>query len=74
MAQPEKKSNFFVRAGSYIGECFNELRYKVTWPTRKELSSSAVLVLTASIVMSVFIFLVDKAFEFIMSGIYKVLI
>lgn len=74
MANQEKKSNFFVRVASYISESFKELRYKVTWPTKKELSSSAVLVLAASIVMSVFIFLVDKAFEFIMSGIYGFLI
>lgn len=74
MANPMKKSNFFVRAGSYIGDSFKELRYKVTWPTKKELSSSALLVLFASIVMSGFIFLVDKGFEFIMSNIYKVLI
>ena len=66
----QKKSNFFVRVGSYVNDCFEELRYKVTWPTKKELSSSAVLVLSASIVMSVFIFLVDKAFEFIMGNIY----
>ncbi|MBR8702775.1 preprotein translocase subunit SecE [Porphyromonas levii] len=70
MANPEKKSNFFVRAVSYVRDSFEELRYKVTWPTKKELSSSAILVLFASIVMSVFIFLVDKAFEFIMTSIY----
>ncbi|MDO5016851.1 MAG: preprotein translocase subunit SecE [Porphyromonas sp.] len=70
----QKKSNIFVRTAKYVGECFDELRYKVTWPTKKELSSSAVLVLSASIVMSVFIFLVDKAFEFIMTSIYGWLI
>ena len=66
----QKKSNFFVRVGAYVSDCFKELRYKVTWPTKKELSSSAVLVLSASIVMSVFIFLVDNAFESIMSNVY----
>ena len=38
----QKKSNFFVRVGAYVSDCFKELRYKVTWPTKKELSSSAV--------------------------------
>ena len=70
----QKKDNFFVRMNSYISECYKELRYKVTWPTKKELSSSAVLVLVASLVMSLFIFLVDKAFEFIVTGIYRILI
>lgn len=74
MANPKKKGNFFVRLGSYASECYKELRYKVTWPTQKELSNSAVLVLVASLVMSLFIFLVDKAFEFIVTGIYRTLI
>lgn len=74
MADPKKKDNFFVRLWSYIRESYKELRYKVTWPTKKELSSSAVLVLVASLIMSLFIFGVDKVFEFIVSGIYGLLV
>lgn len=74
MANPKKKDNFFKRSGKYLYDCYYELRYKVTWPTRKELSSSSVLVLVASIVTSLFIFLVDKGLEFIVSGLYKIII
>lgn len=74
MANPTNKAGFFKRIGDYVGDCYTELRHKVTWPTKKELSNSAVLVLAASLVMSAFIFLVDKAFEFIVTGVYKVLI
>ncbi len=70
----KSNDNFLTRSGKYIKACFDELRYKVTWPTGKELSNSAVIVLVASIILSLFIFLVDRAFEFIMSGIYKLVI
>ncbi len=69
-----KDRNIFKRAWDYCVLCYEELRYKVTWPTKKELSSSAVIVLVASVILSLFIFLVDQAFEFIMGGIYRFII
>ena len=76
MANPNaiEKKNVFVRLSSYLGECYNELRYKVSWPTAKELSSSAVIVLIASLIMSAFVFLVDQGFEVIIKQIYKLII
>lgn len=74
MANPKKKDNFFKRLGNYLYECYYELRHKVTWPTSKELSSSSVLVLVASLVLSLFIFLVDKGLEFIVTGLYRIII
>lgn len=71
MANPNEKKNVFVRLWSYINECYKELRYKVSWPTQKELSNSAVVVLIASLILSAFVFLVDQGFEVIMSGIYR---
>lgn len=65
-----KTRNIFSRSLDYCIECYRELRYKVTWPSTKELSSSAVIVLVASVILSLFIFLVDQAFEFIMHNIY----
>ena len=70
----KSNDNFLQRSSNYIKACFDELRYKVTWPTTKELSNSAVIVLVASVILSLFIFLVDQAFEFIMSGIYSLVI
>ncbi len=76
MANPNivEKKSVFARFISYIRECYSELRYKVSWPTGKELSNSAVIVLIASLIMSAFIFFVDQAFEFIMRGIYRLII
>ncbi len=72
MTNPKKK-NFFSRLVDYCDDCYKELKYKVSWPTSKELTNSSVIVLTASLILSLFIFLVDQGFEFIVGGIYKVI-
>ncbi|MBR4841846.1 MAG: preprotein translocase subunit SecE [Bacteroidaceae bacterium] len=51
-------------------ESYNELVHKTTWPTSKELTSSAVIVLVASLMIAVVVFLMDKSFEEIMKLIY----
>ena len=53
-----------------IKESHNELVYKVSWPTAKELSQSAVLVLVASIILALIVWLMDWCFENIMTFIY----
>ncbi len=55
---------------NYIKESYNELVHKVSWPTRAELSSSAVVVLVASIILSLLIFVIDLGFENIMKFLY----
>ena len=56
---------------SYIKDSYNELVYKVSWPTRSELSSSAVLVMFASLIIAVLIGVVDFGFEAVMNFIYS---
>lgn len=67
------KPNIFVRIANYLKEVYEELRYKVSWPTKAELANSAVIVLIASIIIAVFVFLVDKSFETIISELYKLI-
>ncbi len=55
-----------------IKESYNELVYKVSWPTQKQLINSAVLVLIASIILAVFIWAIDKIFELLMEVVYSV--
>jgi len=62
---------FFQKIGAYIKESYNELVYKVSWPTRAELTSSAVVVLSASLILAVVIFAIDLSFERVMEFIYK---
>ena len=55
-----------------IKESYNELVYKVSWPTQKQLISSSVLVLIASIILAVFIWAIDKIFNMLMELIYSI--
>jgi len=62
---------FFQKIGSYTVEAYNELVHKVSWPTRAELTSSAVVVLSASLILAVVILAIDSSFEFVMKKIYQ---
>ena len=53
-----------------VKESYNELVHKVSWPTRKELAQSAVIVLIASIILALIVWLMDWCFENIMTFIY----
>ena len=59
----------FKKLADYCKESYNELVHKVSWPTRSELSSSAVVVLTASLLIALVVFLMDSAFQFIMEDV-----
>ena len=54
----------------YLQEAYDELVHKVTWPTWKELQSSALVVMVASLIISLVIFVMDQSFRSIMSFIY----
>ena len=53
-----------------LKESYTELVHKVSWPTLKELSKSAVLVLIASIILALIVWLMDFCFESIMTFVY----
>ena len=53
-----------------IQESYSELVYKVSWPTRSQLVNSAMIVLVASIILSLVIWGVDQVINFIMEHIY----
>ena len=55
-----------------IQESYNELRYKVSWPTQKQLINSSVLVLIASIVIAFVIMIIDWIFEHLMQLVYSI--
>ena len=53
-----------------VKESYNELVHKVSWPSRKELAQSSVIVLIASIILALIVWLMDWCFESIMTFIY----
>ena len=58
---------------NYIKESYSELVQKVSWPTRQELTNSAVVVLIASIIIALIVWLMDTGFEAIMKFVYGLL-
>ncbi|CDE87570.1 preprotein translocase SecE subunit [Prevotella sp. CAG:891] len=60
----------FKKFTAYCKDSYDELSHRTTWPTRQELTHSAIVVLTASIVIALVVFLMDTVFESIMQLIY----
>lgn len=55
-----------------IKESYNELVYKVSWPTQRQVVNSSVLVLIASIIIAIFVGAVDFIFSLLMELIYGI--
>ncbi|CAN5547120.1 preprotein translocase subunit SecE [soil metagenome] len=48
---------------AYVQDSYNELMHKVSWPTWSELQGSAIVVLVATLIFGVVIFLIDALFQ-----------
>ncbi|MEG0519219.1 MAG: preprotein translocase subunit SecE [Bacteroidales bacterium] len=57
----------------YFKESYIELAKKVSWPTWSQLQNSAIVVMVASLIFAVVIFVMDLAFKNIMTFIYNML-
>jgi preprotein translocase subunit SecE len=60
----------FKKIVNYCKACYDELAHKTTWPTYKELTHSAVVVLSASLVIAIVVFVMDICFKNIMAFVY----
>ena len=60
----------FKNIVNYCKTCYDELAHKTTWPTHKELTHSAVIVLSASLVIALIVFAMDLVFKNLMGVIY----
>ena len=58
---------------TYCKDSYEELVHKTTWPTRSELMSSAVVVLTASLCIALIVFVMDFIFQSGMEAVYGIL-
>jgi len=54
----------------YIKESYIELTQKVTWPTWRELQSSAILVLVAAMIIALVIAAMDQSIHFLVTKFY----
>ncbi|MDQ8054186.1 MAG: preprotein translocase subunit SecE [Pedobacter sp.] len=55
----------------FIKESYEEMTEKVTWPTWGELQNSAVLVLVASLIIALVVFLMDKGATWVLETFYN---
>ena len=60
----------FKKIFKYCKESSDELVHKTTWPTRSELTNSAVVVLSASLLIALVVFAMDFVFQSAMEVIY----
>ena len=56
---------------NYCKESFTELTKKPTWPTWSKLQSSAILVIVTTVLLAAVLWVIDFAFQSLMTGIYK---
>ena len=54
----------------YCKDSYNELVHKTTWPTAKQLTSQAVLVLYASLLIALVVFCFDAVIQTVMEFVY----
>ena len=64
LSAPAKKEikKDMSKFGEYVKSSYDELVHKVSWPTFKELQSSAVVVAVAAIVIALIVFVMDIVF------------
>jgi preprotein translocase subunit SecE len=69
---PTARAKFKImdRIQLYLKESYNELVNKVTWPTWPKLLQDSRLVLVASLILSLIIFLMDMAAQGVLGLIY----
>ncbi|MDO4511297.1 MAG: preprotein translocase subunit SecE [Bacteroidales bacterium] len=53
-----------------LQDSYNELVHKVSWPSKKDLANSTVIVMVASILIAIVIWLIDMCFDTVMNFIY----
>ena len=56
-----------------IKASYDEMVHKVSWPSGKELAQSSVVVLVASLVLALIVWVMDLGFENLMTAVYKLL-
>lgn len=55
---------------NYLKESYVELVKKTTWPSWEKLQSSAILVMVTTAILAVAIWVIDLAFQSVMTAIY----
>lgn len=62
----------FTKLKTYLREVWQEMG-KITWPTRAELKESTLVVIVASVLVTVFIWVIDKIVGGAVDGITRLM-
>ncbi|MBB1537604.1 MAG: preprotein translocase subunit SecE [Bacteroidia bacterium] len=62
-----------MKVGKYLREIYDEMVRKVSWPTWKELQSSALIVMIASLLIAAVVLVMDLTFERALDWVYRLL-
>lgn len=54
-----------------IEESYDELRYKTSWPTKEQVVKSAIIVMIASLIIALIIFVMDEISDAFMHLLYS---
>jgi len=60
-----------MKIKTYFEESYTELVHKVSWPSWKDLQSSALVVMVASLIIAMVIFLMDITLESFLEFVYN---
>lgn len=70
--QNKQMNKFFNNRLTDIKESYNELVHKVSWPTKSELANSTIVVMVASIIAALVIWVIDLCINEVMHLVYGV--
>ena len=56
---------------NYFKDVYNELVNKTSWPTWSELTNSAIVVMVASVIIALVVFVMDFCSEHVLKFIYN---
>ena len=69
-SRANRTRDMFKKVIDYCKACYDELAHKTTWPTRKELTHSAMVVLSASLIIALIVWAMDLVFKSLMGLVY----
>ena len=68
---PEQMAGWFGRARRFVADAVAELK-RVTWPTRREVWGTTVVVILTSMLFGTYLFMIDLGLTYLMIWIDKV--
>jgi len=66
-----KKENIFGRMRNFLSDVRGELK-KVTWPTKNDLQKTTIAVIVLSVIIGVYLWVIDLSFQVLIQKVIKI--